>query len=395
MPSEADMPPEMGQVESTERCFECFRPRQLCFCDHIPTVENKTDLLILQHARERFHPFNTARIVHKALTSSELLIAHTPEFTKMQLPLNPKVGLLFPSDSALLLEELSPAERPEQVVVIDGTWHHAKTIFRDVPVLQQLTQYRLAPVKPGNYRIRREPTETALSTLEAVVAMLRILEPETSNLDSLLSAFNKMVDDQLAHPNCRDEWRRRKARNRPFQKIPRALTSSPSNVVVAYAETTPRLTNETKGAKRPVYWLAQRLSSGESFRSAIRPDIQLEPSICDHYELPETFFNDAIAPADFARKWESFLRPDDVLVVYYKGTLQLLKNIGVKTGASVILKTVCRNLGLRGYSIEDLCNSNNILTPTALHPGRAGRRLALAIALVQQLPKLAEMPAAD
>src|SRR5262249_38636030 len=41
------------------RCYGCFRPQNDCFCAEIPTIDNKTHVLILQHMRERFHPFNT------------------------------------------------------------------------------------------------------------------------------------------------------------------------------------------------------------------------------------------------------------------------------------------------------------------------------------------------
>jgi hypothetical protein len=303
----------------------------------------------------------------------------------MDLPLKPSVGLLFPSENSVILDELGPKERPSQIVVIDGTWHQAKTIFRDVPALHQLTQYRLAPKQPGNYRIRREPTETSLSTVEAVVAMLKVLEPNTAHLDSLLDVFHRMVDDQLAHPNCRNEWRRRKTRARPFQKIPRALTENLDNVVVAYAETTPAIVNGEKVAKQPVYWVAKRLGDEQTVEAAISTEVRLGPSIQSHYELSESFFDGAITMDEFGEKWKEFLRPTDVLAVYYKGTLQLLRKIGIEVGSTVILKGVCNNLDIRYKSIEELVTTENISSPEPTLMGRAGKRLALAIGLSQHL----------
>ena len=83
--------------------------------------------------------------------------------------------------------------------MIDGTWHQAKTIFRDVAQLQKLPCYRLSPSSPGQYRIRLEPDSQSLSTLEATVAALKVLDSDTDGLDQLLSAFRKMVHDQLDH----------------------------------------------------------------------------------------------------------------------------------------------------------------------------------------------------
>ena len=53
-----------------DRCYGCFRPKSACFCAAIPRIGNQTDVLILQHVRERFHPFNTARMVQRALRHS-------------------------------------------------------------------------------------------------------------------------------------------------------------------------------------------------------------------------------------------------------------------------------------------------------------------------------------
>ena len=71
-----------GFPSQRQRCYDCFRPRSDCFCDKIPVIDNRTDVLILQHTRERFHAFNTARIVRKALTNSRLLVGHAKELAE-------------------------------------------------------------------------------------------------------------------------------------------------------------------------------------------------------------------------------------------------------------------------------------------------------------------------
>jgi len=50
----------------------------LCFCESIPRIDNRTNILILQHVGERFHPFNTARIVQKTLSRCHLIADHNP-----------------------------------------------------------------------------------------------------------------------------------------------------------------------------------------------------------------------------------------------------------------------------------------------------------------------------
>ena len=130
------------------RCYACFRPQSDCFCDTIPLIDNQMDVLILQHTRERFHAFNTARIVRKALRNSHLLVGHTQEFAAMCLPLQPRAGLLYPGPEARLISDVSPEQYPDQLVILDGTWHHAKTLFRDIPALHALPRFRLTPRFP-------------------------------------------------------------------------------------------------------------------------------------------------------------------------------------------------------------------------------------------------------
>ncbi len=152
--------------------------------------------------RERYHPFNTARMVHHALRNSSLVVDHVDKLGGLLPPFGPRAGLLFPSPDAQIISEVPRCDAPDQLVVLDGTWKHAKRILLSLPVLKALPKYRLVPSAPGQYRIRLEPTSDALSTVEATVEALRVLEPDTDGLDQLLGAFRTMVDTQLAHPQA-------------------------------------------------------------------------------------------------------------------------------------------------------------------------------------------------
>ena len=226
------------------RCFGCFRPQRDCFCAAIPRIDNQTEVLILQHRRERSHRFNTARLVERALRHATVLVDHTAGLAD-RLALKPRAGLLYPGPGAMLLTDLPPAQRPEQLVIVDGTWHHTKTFLRDIPALRHLPCYRLAPSEPSRYRIRREPSAAFLSTVEAAVAALRVLEPATPGLDQLLEAFDCMIERQLAHPKAMGGWRRNAARSRTYRNVPLALVGDPDRIVVAYGESAPRADAET------------------------------------------------------------------------------------------------------------------------------------------------------
>ncbi|MGD9126870.1 MAG: tRNA-uridine aminocarboxypropyltransferase [Planctomycetia bacterium] len=378
-----------AQETKPGRCYRCFRPADECFCDTIPSIDNRTDVLILQHIRERFHPFNTARIVHLALKHSTLLVDETEPLAEIELPLKPQAGLLYPGPDAKLLSDLAPEERPDQLVILDGTWHHVKTLFRDLPVLKTLPCYRLSPETPGRYRIRREPNTTSLSTIEATVAALTALEPETVGLEQLTQAFDRMIEQQLTHHKAPTGWRQNRRRNRTVMNVPRAIAKDFANLIVAYGESTPGGRGRKRASCRPVYWVAERLGTGERFSSTIQTDAPLDRSFLGHLELTANDFANAASSEQFCEAWSDFLRPMDTLVVYHPNTIRLLRTIGATIPPCVFLKSIDFESTDRHYtSLEEILEAKHLTSPTPTHPGRAGRRLADAIALVRYLNEL-------
>ncbi len=375
----------------------------MCFCHKIPSINNRTEVIVLQHMRERFHAFNTARIVHKALNNATLLVDHNHSLARRlaEFPLTSRVGVLYPGPAGRLLTEVPLSERPEQLIVIDGTWHHAKTLLRDIPQLSELPRYRIQPTEPGRYRIRREPDETSLSTLEATVAALRALEPDTAGLDDLVSAFDWMVQTQLDHPTGRTSYRKNQNRHHNAMGIPRAILGGAGNddhaklqnVVVAYGESEPgkagcNRSPRGKDKRQPIYWVAQRIDTRESFRAAIESPVELTTDFFDHIGLSRDDWRDARTIEEFISDWSDFIRPADTLVTYHAGTLRLLRNVGAAVPNPVILKSIKFDLPNQHATLESFLKSKQINVATVQHPGRADQRLANAIAFTQHLHRL-------
>ncbi len=294
------------RAESSEmtscRCYGCFRPTAACFCDRIPRIDNQTEVFIVQHPRERRHPFNTARIVTKSLVNAQLVVGYPRQLSASRLPIRSNSGLLFPGGASPVLSELPPQHRPRQLVVVDGTWHHAKTIVRDVPQLNCLPRFRLAPSMPGRYRIRREPNDQSLSTLEAVVAALSVSEPNTTGLQDLLAAFETMVDHQLAHPNMKDYWRRNLKRSGDGCNTPRAFAKEPTRLVVAYGEAA-SCTMADRTVRAPIYWVAERFGTGEKFEFKLMPAEPLGEQFLGHLQLSAVDFETSCSVDAFRAAW--------------------------------------------------------------------------------------------
>ena len=191
-------------------CYRCHKPELTCICAEVPRVDNRTPIWLLQHKRERFHHVGTARIAQLGLRRVRCDVCYgSPLAPPVAVPEG--TGVLYPGPDARPLEQLEAHALPRTLVVLDGTWHHPKTLFRDNAWLHPLPRVSLTPKTESNYRIRREPAANCLSTIEAVVQALQILEPDTPGLDGLLSAFDAMIDRQIRLATERRDERLRAA----------------------------------------------------------------------------------------------------------------------------------------------------------------------------------------
>jgi hypothetical protein len=203
--------PAIDPAPMRVRCHACFKPLSHCLCELIEPVANRTHVTILQHPRERFHAIGTARIAALGLERARIVVPRDC-FTRSleeRFACAPDTGVLFPAEGARELESLEPEELPRALVVLDGTWSQARHLHRANPWLHDRPHYALRPASPTRYRIRKAPRAEYVSTLEAIVRALSVLEPETPGLDGLLGAFDTMIDRQLAHQGRNPRRKRR------------------------------------------------------------------------------------------------------------------------------------------------------------------------------------------
>jgi DTW domain-containing protein YfiP len=81
------------------------------------------------------------------------------------------------------------------IVLLDGTWSQAKTLWWRNPWLLKLHRIVLDPPRPARLgRLRREPRREALSTIEAAALALRHLEAGPEAADALGAALDPMLE---------------------------------------------------------------------------------------------------------------------------------------------------------------------------------------------------------
>jgi hypothetical protein len=357
----------------------------------VPRVENKTQVFVLQHPKERSHPIGTARFAKLGLANSRVEVAWDANAQELEAPdwLPPDAALLYPSSTAADLESMAPDERPKNLVVLDGTWHTARSLFRDKVWLQRLPQVRLSPASPSNYRIRREPREDFVSTIEAIVQALRVLEPETQGFDALLSAFDSMIDDQLKHiAQATGSRHDRKRRPLPQRRTPRALVDAFERLAVAYVESH----REGEVGPRDIVHIALvSMRTGASFERVARPTAGMpKPALLRHMGLTDRDFEDAVDQRQLAAELRAFLATEcgksPLVAAWNQSSLDLIgAALGMKP-SKLSLKSAYRSVyGADVKELQEAVESRGLVAPANTFRGRASARIANALAIGQHL----------
>lgn len=182
------------------QCERCLRPQAHCLCPLIPSLGSRTRVVLLQHPSEVRHALNTAKLAALGLVNAELRVGEVfADLAEILVLPGYRSALLFPGDQAQPLVNYADDNdpRPWLLVVPDGTWRKASKLLHVNPLLAALPRVTLAQVLPSRYRLRKAPAEGALSTLEAVVQALNVLEAP-ANFDALLKPFDALIEGQIA-----------------------------------------------------------------------------------------------------------------------------------------------------------------------------------------------------
>lgn len=107
-------------------------------------------------------------------------------------------ALIYPGEDAEPIAALqSQSVRP--LLFLDATWRKSHRMLMESPWLQSLPRYALANQTTSRYRIRRASRPDALSTLEAIVETLGMVEGDVQRYASMLAVMDHLVDEQIAH----------------------------------------------------------------------------------------------------------------------------------------------------------------------------------------------------
>jgi DTW domain-containing protein len=183
--------------------------------DMAEPVDNRIFVLILQHPQERREALSTAPLITATLDRAKLAIGlswaglsrlagETAEPRRWAVL---HLGAARTDQAAERREFMLVDRRGEPIaassailtglkgiVLLDGTWSQAKTLWWRNPWLLKLHRIVLDPPRPARLgRLRREPRRDALSTIEAAALALRHLEATPEAADALDAALDGML----------------------------------------------------------------------------------------------------------------------------------------------------------------------------------------------------------
>jgi DTW domain-containing protein len=298
-------------MEMRPTCLRCRRPKKVCWCDALRPAESRTRVVFVQHPLEARVPVSTCRMAHLSLPNSELHVALGAEGTPRLEALckEDDTWVLFPSTKSTPLESLP--RPPKNLLVVDGTWDNARKVVNNSPLLSALPRIGFLPDRPGNYRIRKEPKEHCLSTIEAVAHVLSRLEGSPEKFTAMLSAFDAMVEKQLDFIESRvgqNRYAVKKKRNTGRRRAADELKDKWNEVVLFHAEANAYPLSEGRtGPGELLQIVALKPKTQERFSVLLEPRRPLGPHVPLHLDLPEEALAGGASVADALEQFRSFL----------------------------------------------------------------------------------------
>jgi len=197
-------------------CPRCGKIPPLCVCTGVEPLDNRIELLILQHPQEQDKDLGTARLTALHFRNAQVRIGLSwPSLSKAAgREVDPKRWAILYLGSAdieafppgVVTVALDRKGKPlddqsrslaglQGLVVLDGTWSQAKTLWWRNPWMLKCRRIALRPPRTSAYgKLRREPRREALSTLESAGMALANLEKRPELEKSLLRSFGRLLE---------------------------------------------------------------------------------------------------------------------------------------------------------------------------------------------------------
>jgi DTW domain-containing protein YfiP len=203
-----------------QSCATCLKPQHLCVCEAVEPIDNRVFVLILEHPQEKRETLGTAQLTHLQLKNSMVRVGLSWSNLKRILGREvdykrwavlylgtAKQGEAAPREEIAVVDKAGKPvpggpeilEGLEGIILLDGTWAQAKTLWWRNPWLLKCRRIILHPRFRSLYgEARREPRRESVSTLEAAAFLLSRLEGDQTVYDRMLKPFALLLKKMRA-----------------------------------------------------------------------------------------------------------------------------------------------------------------------------------------------------
>ena len=201
-------------------CARCRKPMELCVCAALAEHKSRLSVLVLRHPQEKDRVLGTARLIELQIPGSR--VATWLSWRNLDAALGKRAdprdwGVLYQgpkSDRPMrgagpvialgrkgepLPDQRAALTGLRGILVLDGNWSQAKTLWWRNPWLLKCRRLVLNPARPSAYgELRREPRRDSLSTLEAAALALSAAEGDEALYGRLAAPLVLLVEKARA-----------------------------------------------------------------------------------------------------------------------------------------------------------------------------------------------------
>jgi len=153
---------------------------------------------------------NTGKLTQQSLSNAQIHVGidftNNDKINALIDDTNNNCYVLYPSDTSIKLNHTSIKEPNKNTVIfiIDSTWPCSNKILRLSQNISQLPKVSFEHDKVSQYKIKTQPNELSLSTIESTLCVLELLnkhrdeEIEENDLENFLEPFLQMIKYQTS-----------------------------------------------------------------------------------------------------------------------------------------------------------------------------------------------------
>ncbi len=191
-------------------CYNCYRPQSSCMCKYINKIQTNTQFIILMHFKEfRKTKNGTGRFTYLSLPNSKIFIgidfSNHKEINEIIDDKNNNCFILYPDNNSINLNttNIQDGSKKNVIFIIDSTWACSVKMLRVSKNLHNLPRVSFTHTKISQFKIKIQPKEYCLSTIESTLCVLELLNNHNieniiqDKFEKFLEPFHKMIEYQL------------------------------------------------------------------------------------------------------------------------------------------------------------------------------------------------------